>query len=593
MTKRGSKLIFRIILPFWIDIPNHSKFQKAYRKLTYEIEVLQDLWQIIYHSKLRKSDFMIPEQGVIDRDFMKPRFNYDDINPLDLSLENLLEIEGNYNVNKLRTVLSIIIKVHEMKKEDDILKYVEKKGIWQDIRNITNYFLSIYTFIRINSDFERHYVHTLGDDYYSNENVAITFKKDSNSKEILLEKAYAGLKIRFQWQHNTVMIDKQSLSYFEERFSKNKNLKLELHERLKILIDYAKKSRDINSLIIYTIIYLERRYIQYLSKMKDMSIESFEILFEKQGLRHFIDTQLPYHLGNEIDSQLIRDTQDLVVKRNEIVHRGTIFVYNEELVEKCSSVLKVIENLEKIIYPDTDQVKFSFKKNLVGVALEVDPSKYVGMMTFESFAEVEYFAKNSILMERINDDFLKKIKLVRLDYAYFELPKSFQGYCKIFNKDNDFKIIFSLNPIHLYMNFKFFEFLIDFLKDKIKPNIIDITFLIVDMPKGTFKLFKKGIEKEIENTKENLDWKTVQYECMMIFKLKDKETKKIFNDLINLFNSKENKSITEEELFEEFKDSNYINLLETFPNLFSKKKFDGQIVWELIKDIKPKFANDT
>ena len=150
-----------------------------------------------------------------------------------------------------------------METSEDIINYIIKNNIWGDIKDLINHFLSIYTFIRINSNFKECPIIPLSNDFYTNENTIITYKNGFESAELYLDKINLYLKIPFFNNYHTLISDEQTLEFFKERLSRRRDLKLKLNERMKISIEFARRLRDINSIIINICIYLERVSIEF------------------------------------------------------------------------------------------------------------------------------------------------------------------------------------------------------------------------------------------------------------------------------------------------------------------------------------------
>ena len=97
---------FLIALPFWLEFPNGEKFFKKYQRCHFTIEILQNLWKILFISKIDIGSFLLEESEVIDPKFMRPKLDYTDYYRLSW-YEEELKLQRQYFPEKLQTVLSI------------------------------------------------------------------------------------------------------------------------------------------------------------------------------------------------------------------------------------------------------------------------------------------------------------------------------------------------------------------------------------------------------------------------------------------------------------------------------------------------------
>ena len=480
MTEENSEiiLIFKIILPFWIDIPNNSILKKQYNVRSYKIEIKQDFWQINFRSNFQAVNFLAQEEGVISRGFLKPRIRFDNINPFDLSLERHFEEEWHYTSNKVKTILILNLNVPFMENSEKIINYIRNENIWGEVKELINHFLSIYTFIRINSNNKEYPIFPLSNDYYTNDNTMITYKNGSESPEIYLEKINFYLKIPFFHNYHTLISDKQTLEFFKERFSRRKDLKLKLNERMNISIEFARRMRDINSIIINTCIYLERISIEYLSFKKNLDKSELDILYKEKGLTHYVECQLPHFLENEVESQIIKDSIEIVRLRNEIMHYGSNFSFSKDLEAKCDNTLKLIKYLENNIKPDKKKLDLKFNGKLIGRVLEIGPENQIKLLQFESELEANYNKRNEILLNKMPEELLRKFLKIPEYFQIFQLPDDFIAFCRIFFSENNYLMIFALNPTQNYLNFEFLEKTLLYIKENLKLKILKIFFEI-------------------------------------------------------------------------------------------------------------------
>lgn len=591
--KKRTFVIFKIILPFWIDLPHQTKIQKKFNKKSYEIQIFHDLWKIHWRTVLGSSFFIITEEDVIDINYLKPRLNYDYINPF-LESEIYSGLEKVYYPEKLKTLLQVSIELKNINSKKEIINFLKIQDNWQDVKNIINHFLSIYTYIRINSNFSDHRILPIGDNYYSSENILVSFKNSSINKEKYIIEATTYLNLPVETNHPMHKCNDSTLKYFNEKYNKGEDLKLKLHERLRILIDFAKKSRDINSLIMYNTIYLERVSIQYLSRKKEIETPDLEILYKAKGLSHFVEDQLPHFLENELEPEIIKDTIELVRKRNEIIHLGVVFIYSNDLELKCDNVLKLITHLENFIY-SMDLQKFLFEPYITGVIREVQEDNIAKIELFHSLKESEYHKEFNIRLDKIPDETLRSINQISQDYQNFDLPKFFPGVFKIFYKENSYIINFSLNPTQLGQNIEFFQRLSKYLNNKITPSEIKLFIIYNNIPPGNLDLSFKFLDNKIKQMKQKYGLAEIKVFTFQF--INNQEEAEILQDILRLFKNKNAEMLSKKDLLslsqsidkerieailrkypivfdsQITEEEEYIRLTEWFSNAYGFKKF--------------------
>ncbi len=587
MTKKNSEiiLIFKIVLPFWIDIPNNSIFKKQYNERSYKIEIKQDFWQINFRSNFRSLNFLAQEDGVISRGFMKPRIRFDDINPFDLSQERQFEEEWHYTSIKVKTILILTLNIPFMENSDEIINYIKSENIWGDVKDLINHFLSIYTFIRINSNIKECPIIPLSNDYYTNENTIITHKNGFESPEIYLDKINLYIKIPFFHNYHTSICNEQTLEFFKERFSRRKDLKLKLSERIKISIEFARRLRDINSVIINTCIYLERISIEYLSFKKNLDKSELDILYREKGLTHFVEYQLPHFFENEVEPQIIKDSIEIVRLRNKIMHYGSNFSFSKDLEAKCDNTLKLIKFLENNIKPDKKELEFKFNGKLIGRVLEIGPENQIKLLQFESELEANYNKRNEFMLSKTPEELLRKFLKISEDFQIFQLPDDFIAFCRIFFKKNNYLMIFALDPTQNYLNFELLEKVLLYIKENLELKVLTIFFITQHIPTGTLNLFKKVAESRLQKFKIELDL-NLEFDYFSFIKYKDPKQQDLFAKISKLFNSKEDMTINEEEIYDNFDKEEIDDLFDYYPDFFQKKIIDEKIFWLMHGKIK-------
>ena len=117
---------FKITLPFWVEFENNSIFEKEYNERKYVIELKQDFWQVNFRSNFKSASFLMAEEGVIDRNFMRPKINFDDMKIVDLTQEKEFDEKWYYTSTKVKTILILNTEIPYIDNNDDILKYIDK-----------------------------------------------------------------------------------------------------------------------------------------------------------------------------------------------------------------------------------------------------------------------------------------------------------------------------------------------------------------------------------------------------------------------------------------------------------------------------------
>ena len=117
-----------------------------------------------------------------------------------------------------------------MESYDNILKYIEEECIWSEVKDLINYLLSLYIYIRVNSNFKESPIFPLGNDYYTRENTIVTYKTNVDSPEIYLDKIYVFQNIPIHNNYHTLISEEDTLDYFKKRLSRRGDLKLKLGE---------------------------------------------------------------------------------------------------------------------------------------------------------------------------------------------------------------------------------------------------------------------------------------------------------------------------------------------------------------------------
>lgn len=487
-------LKFLISLPYWIEISNNSKYYKKYNNFDFEITIEQNKWLIHYRSIIDSAWFIADEEQVIDPKFLKPKLDFDDLIPL-LPREKELGIRRHYYPEKLKSMLSIRILNKEFSNYLDILQFLRKKenNIWEIIKNLIRFFISNYTYIKINSNSVFHRIRPLSDKYFTPKNTFIYYVSKKDNFEHFLDIGSAILGITQEFNFPNFICNPKTKRVLKKKIFCSKEFKIKLSERLRILIDFAKMQRDMNSLIINISIYLEKVSIEFLKEKRKMKSWELDILFEKKGLRHFVNSQLPCFIKEEEYSKLILDAIEIVDKRNEIIHLGVVYAYELEIQEKCEKVLRLIKYLEQSVKPDKyKNENFIFDLNLTGMVVDTVSSDTGLIFIPESKAEHIFVLKNFTKFDKSTRF------LVDSDKTY-GLPEKLNSFLKIFVKDDNTYIIFvALHPTRFSINLTNLNLLFSELKEKIEPNLIIINFCYIDIPKGTLEIYKKLFNSELQ-----------------------------------------------------------------------------------------------
>lgn len=574
----------KIILPFWLEIPNKTKLEKEYHNKIYSIEIWQDIWQIDFQSNFQSASFLLQEESVISRGFLKPRNNFDDINPLDKSLENEYEEPWQYSTNKVKSIMAFKIIIPNQEDEEHIYTYIKNEKIWEDIKELVNFLLSIYMNVRLNSNFKKSSIFPLSDDYYTRRNAIFTYSSSISSEEKYLHKIYLHLKIPFHHNYFTVDCEEETLRFLQERFSRRRDLRLKLDERMLTSIEFARNSRDINLMIVNTCIYLERMCSDFLALKKNLDKSEIDILLKKKGLSYYVECQIPHFLGKNIDPQIINDTIDIVRLRNEIIHYGSDFVFDDEKEKKCDNALKLIEFQKILIEPDKEKLEFRFKGRIIGSVSDVGPNKEILVMPFESELEANYYKRNIIYLHTIPEGNFKSLFKLSDEFQPYFIPESFKAYYKMYSKDKKFITFFAINPTQNYLNFQFLDTVLNFIKN-IDFEELKILFLGQIVPGGILELFKKVSSKNIEifNIKHQ---KNVIRDYLFIRLFKDEKYKELFIKVMNFFDTKGEEPVSDEEVSKEIGKNDFLDLLGSYPDSFQKKIIEEKIFWVMPRRFK-------
>jgi len=493
-----------ISLPYWLELPDNSKYYKKYKKNSYEIKIVQNLWRIRFITEIHAGSLILEEDKVIDPNFMRPKLNYDYYFPLSW-YEKELNLKRQYYPEKLKTTLSINLKKKEFNDFIDVLGFLNKEelNIWEDIKNLVQFFISNYIQIKLSSNRTFHRVRLLGEKYFTPNNTyfyMVSFKEDDKT---FLSAGTAILGITKEHNIPNFIANKTTVKMFRKKIYCSTDFKIKLKERLRILIDQAKIQRDMNSLIIYTTIYLERISIKYLEKKRQMKSWELDILFEHKGLRHFVKFQLPCLINEKKILDQVKEAVEIVEKRNEIIHLGKVFSYEKNIELKCNHVFELITYLEKSIRDKKKEVDYKFDLNLFGIFIE----------THKEMAKIGYlrFPESKSEQEYLKDYWLKFEEEVYLcEYNEIDIDNRHKSFSRVYNNKGHYYIYFALQPIDLDMNLHFFSFLMKDLEDRIKPEEITFNFCFIKLPPSFLDYIKTIFNLQIKEYQKTLGYQKIK-----------------------------------------------------------------------------------
>ena len=270
--------------------------------------------------------------------------------------------------------------------------------------------------------------------------------------------------------------------------------------------------RDLNSLIINTAIYLERVSVSYLELKRKLKKWELDILFKNRGLSHFVESQLPCFIKEKEYLNLVPAAIEIVKKRNEIIHLGVVFVYDESMVKKCDDVLRLISYMEDSRKNENHKKQeYYFDFNFLGI-VDIEDQTIMDIITViipYSKTEFEYYNANRLTL-------IKNFEIKLTEYAEFEIKSIYKPFSRVYFSKNNFIIILALFPTRISTNLKILRILIQEIASKIEPDKINFKFLYKGIPPGTFKLLKEALKLEIEGYKEMLKYNSYNIEYIKV-----------------------------------------------------------------------------
>lgn len=500
---------FLIALPFWLEFPNGEKFFKNYQKKHFAIEILQNLWKILFISKIDNGFFLLEESEVIDPKYMRPKLDYTDYYPLSW-YEEELKLQRQYLPEKIQTVLSISLNQIKFNNQVEVLNYLRDQNnkIWEIVKNIIRFFLSNYIYFKTQSNQKFHSVRTLSENHYSRDNTFIYLISSIDNRKTLFDIGALQLKLREEHNLPNFLVRKKMIKSFRRKIFCTSGLKQDLRERLRVLINFAKIHRDMNSLIINTSIYLECTSLKFLSFKKKMKTWELDILFKEKGLTHYVESQLPYLIDDKSYIKNIEDTIQILRDRNQIIHKGRVIPYNKDLENKCSSVIELVNYIENFMYPTKFEAdEYILDNNLIGIISHFDPGDNIGYIILPiSKSEQIYIDKNFCKFDKN-----KKLS----DFEEVVIKESYSTLLKAYCHNNTLYILMCLHPTRFSANLNHLQTLIQQFHPVMKKSWQKILFkfLYLNIPDGFLELLKRLINvriKDLDLKNYNIEFKKIE-----------------------------------------------------------------------------------
>lgn len=259
------------------------------------------------------------------------------------------------------------------------------------------------------------------------------------------------------------------------------------------------------------------------------------------------------------------------------------------MVSKCDNVLKLIKTLESFIKPEKKKIDFKFEGKIVGRVIEIGPDNLLMLSQFESELEANYNLRNELLLTKIPEKMLRSFMKISEVFQLFQLPDEFKAYCNIFFQEKNFLTIFALNPTQNILNFDFLDKILLFLDNNVDLEKLSIFFITQHIPTGILNLFKKVAERKLEEFKEKLDI-NLEFGYYSFIQFQDSRKQELFAKVSEIFNTKEDSTIDEEEILKSFEKEEIEDLFSYYPDFFQKKIIGERIFWIMhgkLKDVEP------
>lgn len=500
---------FLIALPFWLEFPNGEKFFKIYQQKHFTIEIIQDLWKVLFISKIDDGFLLLEESEVIDPKYMRPKIDYTNYYPLSW-YEEELKIQRQYFPEKLKTVLSFSLNQIKFDNQVEVLNYLRDQNykIWEIVKNVIRFFLSNYIYFKTQSNQKFHSVRTLSEKYYSRDNTFIYLISSNDKRKALFDNGTLQLNLREEFNLPNFLAGEKMIKSFRRKIFCTSGLKQDLRERLRVLINFAKIHRDMNSLIINTSIYLECIALKFLSFKKEMKTWELDILFKEKGLTHFVKSQLPYLIDDKSYIENVKDAIQIVADRNQIIHTGRVIPYNKDLEIKCDNVIELINYIERFMDPTKfEDDEYILNNNLIGITSHFDSDYNIGHIILpRSKSEQIYINKNFCKFD-------KRVKLV--DLKEVEIEESYSTLLKAYYHHNIIYILMWLHPTRFSANLYNLQILIQQLDSVMKTSWKKILFkfLYLNIPDGFLELLKRIINvriKDLDLKNYNIEFKKIE-----------------------------------------------------------------------------------
>ena len=508
-TKPTYNIEFLIALPFWLEFPNGEIFYKNYQHKHFTIEILQNFWKILFISKIDVGSFLLKESEVIDPKFMRPKLDYTDYYRLSW-YEEELKLQRQYFPEKLQTVLSISLNQVNFNNRIEILNYLRDQNnrIWEIIKNVIRFFLSNYIYFKTQTNRKFHSVRTISENYYTRDNTFIYIISSIDKSKTPLDIGTLQLKLREKHNLPNFLAGEKMIKSFRRKIFCSSGLKQNLRERLRVLINFAKIHRDMNSLILNTSIYLERTSLQFLSFKKGIKTWELDILFKYKGLSHYVESQLSYLIEDKSYVDNVKDAIEIVKVRNQIIHDGRVVTYNKDLEIKCDNIIKLINYIEKFMDPTiNEEEEYILNHNLLGTFGDIDSEHNIGYIVLPLSKSEQLF---------IDKNFCKFNKSVKIaDFEEVEIEETYSALFRAFYHDNNLFILMCLHPTRFSVNLNNLQIIFQQLDHLWKKSWEKITFkfLYLNMPEGFLELIKKLMKiriRDLELKNYNIEFTKIE-----------------------------------------------------------------------------------
>jgi hypothetical protein len=511
------KIIFQILLPFWLDLPNSYQLQFEYDSKSFTILIIQDYWRIWGRNDEGDSiSIFIKECDIIDKETMRIKKEFPKLRDYGFSEAGL----NHFIPKKMETCLEISAEFVNLPVDSDLEK------LWDQIQTEINRLLSIHSYMKLQSTFPPSHNLFLHSKYYNQDNTRIFIKKEDENLSQYTPDFFLTLP-RKSYLTETIFTQ-ESQKFLELRFSQGRR-RLRTREHIISRIKLAKLERDANGLIFYTTLLLELVMKKVLSEFHKLNPNLLDVLFKEQGLQYFVKTQLPSFVPQYND--LITQAIKIVEKRNHMAHRGSVFDWKEEIKNSCDKTIKLTTKIEK----EKKVQEFKHDTKIMGFIEKVDEKnpKKVFVRVMESWFQSEFESRHFFPLNAKRLDIIKNSFPIQ-DYNEIPTPPIIpKETTRWYKKDNQIFIIFS--P-HLTFS-EFNNDTISKIFNYIEKNLIEIQKVIINVvylaiPNKIHEL----LMKKLEDQKNLLDI-PIEIEDLQYFAVGHDP---IVLEMLEIFKSKEN-----------------------------------------------------